>query len=437
MMRFILPLMLALAALPARAAIEIKEVVSPGGITAWLVEDHTIPFTALEVRFRGGASVEPMDKRGATNLMTALLEEGAGEMDARAFARARDGLAASFRYSVSDDALSVSAQFLTENRDAAVDLLRQSLIQPRFDAEAIERVRAQVLSGLRSDEKNPQSIAARRFDGLIFGDHPYASSLDGTIETVSALTRDDLRAAHAATLARDRIYVSAVGDITEAELGTLLDKLLGDLPATGAALPGPADPVFPGGVDVVDFPTPQSVVLFGQPGVGQEDPDFFAAFILDHILGGGGFESRLMTEVREKRGLTYGIYTYLADRDHAQTWSGSVASANDRVAEAVDVIRAEWTRLQTEGVTAEELENAKTYLTGAYPLRFDGNGTIANIIVGMQMRGLPIDYAATRNDKVNAVTLEDVNRVAREVLEPAALSFVVVGQPEGLTGTSN
>ena len=438
MMRFILPLMLTLAAaLPARAAIEIKEVVSPGGITAWLVEDHSIPFTALEIRFRGGASVEPMDKRGATNLMTALLEEGAGEMDARAFARARDGLAASFRYSASDDALSVSAQFLTENRDAAVDLLRQSLIQPRFDAEAIERVRAQVLSGLRSDEKDPQSIAARRFDGLVFGDHPYASSLDGTIDTVTALTRDDLLAAHAASMARDRIYVSAVGDITAADLGVLLDSLLGDLPASGAPLPGPADPVFPGGVDVVDFPTPQSVVLFGQPGIGQDDPDFFAAFILDHILGGGGFESRLMTEVREKRGLTYGIYTYLADRDYAQFWGGSVASANDRVAEAVEVIRAEWTRLQTEGVSAEELQNAKTYLTGAYPLRFDGNGTIANIIVGMQVRGLPIDYAATRNDKVNAVTLEDVNRVARDLLDPEALSFVVVGQPVGLMETSN
>lgn len=438
MMRFILPLMLTLAAaLPARAAIEIKEVVSPGGITAWLVEDHSIPFTALEIRFRGGASVEPMDKRGATNLMTALLEEGAGEMDARAFARARDGLAASFRYSASDDALSVSAQFLTENRDAAVDLLRQSLIQPRFDAEAIERVRAQVLSGLRSDEKDPQSIAARRFDGLVFGDHPYGSSLDGTIDTVTALTRDDLLAAHAASMARDRIYVSAVGDITAADLGVLLDSLLGDLPASGAPLPGPADPVFPGGVDVVDFPTPQSVVLFGQPGIGQDDPDFFAAFILDHILGGGGFESRLMTEVREKRGLTYGIYTYLADRDYAQFWGGSVASANDRVAEAVEVIRAEWARLQTEGVSAEELQNAKTYLTGAYPLRFDGNGTIANIIVGMQVRGLPIDYAATRNDKVNAVTLEDVNRVARDLLDPEALSFVVVGQPVGLMETSN
>ena len=437
MMRFILLLLLTLAALPVRAAIEIQEVTSPGGITAWLVEDHTIPFTALEIRFRGGASVEPADKRGATNLMTALLEEGAGDMDARAFARARDGLAASFRYGVSDDALSVSAQFLTENRDAAVDLLRQSLIQPRFDAEAIERVRAQVLSGLRSDEKDPQSIATRRFDALVFGDHPYATSLDGTVETVTALTRDDLLAAHAATMVRDRIHVSAVGDITATELGALLDSLLGELPATGASMPGPADPAFPGGVTVVDFPTPQSVVLFGQPGVAQEDPDFFAAFILDHILGGGGFESRLMTEVREKRGLTYGIYTYLADRDHAQTWGGSVASANDRVAEAVEVIRAEWARLQAEGVTAAELENAKTYLTGAYPLRFDGNGTIANIIVGMQMRGFPIDYAATRNDKVNAVTLADVNRVAREVLDPAALSFVVVGQPEGLGETSN
>ena len=307
MMRFILPVMLLLA-LPARADIEITEVVSPGGITAWLVEENTIPFTALEIRFRGGASVEPAEKRGATNLMTALLEEGAGDLDARAFATAREELAASFRYSVSDDAVSVSAQFLTENRDDAVELLRQALLSPRFDADAIERVRAQILSGLRSDEKNPRAIAARRFDAVIYGDHPYGSSLDGTIETVAALTRDDLVAAHAGSLARDRIHVSAVGDITADDLATLLDALLGDLPAAGAEMPGPADVSFPGGVDVVEFPTPQSVVQFGQPGIGQEHPDFFAAFILDHILGGGGFESRLMTEVREKRGLTYGIY---------------------------------------------------------------------------------------------------------------------------------
>lgn len=437
MMRFILPVIMVLVALPVRADIKINEVVSPGGITAWLVEDHSIPFTALEIRFRGGASGEPMEKRGATNLMTALLEEGAGDLDARAFARTREELAASFRYAVSDDAVSVSAQFLTENRVESVDLLRQSLIDPRFDDDAIERVRAQVLSGLRSDERNPRSLASRRFNALVYGDHPYGTSLDGTIETVSALTRDDLLAAHVGSLARDRIYVSAVGDITAAELAALLDDLLGDLPATGADFVGPADLNFPGGVEVVDFATPQSVVQFGQPGIGQEHPDFFAAFILDHILGGGGFESRLMTEVREKRGLTYGIYTFLAERDHAEIWAGSVASANERVAEAIDVIRAEWADMRDNAVTQEDLDNAKVYLTGAYPLRFDGNGTIANIIVGMQMRGLPIDYAATRNDRVNAVTLEDVTRVAATLLDPDALSFVVVGQPEGLAETSN
>ena len=437
MLRFILPLMMAFAALPLKADVAIKEVVSPGGITAWLVEDHSIPFTALEIRFRGGASVEPAEKRGAINLMTALLEEGAGDLDARAFSRARDGLAATFQYSVSDDAVSVSAQFLTENRDEAVDLLRQSLVAPRFDTEAIERVRAQVLSGLRSDEKDPRSLASQRFDATVYGAHPYGSSLDGTIETVSALTRDDLLAAHKDSMARDRIYVSAVGDITEEDLVTLLDRLLGDLPATGAAMPDTATLNFPGGVDVLDFPTPQSVVQFAQAGVGQQEPDFFAAFILDHILGGGGFESRLMTEVREKRGLTYGIYTYLADRDHAQIWGGSVASANDTVAEAIEVIRAEWAKMRDEGVTQQELDAAKTYLTGAYPLRFDGNGTIANIIVGMQMNELPIDYAATRNDKVNAVTLDDINRVAATRLDPDALTFVVVGQPVGLEGTSN
>ncbi len=437
MIRFVLTLFLLVAALPARAGVEIAEITTPGGLKAWLVEDHSIPFVALELRFRGGASLDAPDARGATNLMVALLEEGAAERDARAFAQATEELAARFGYSTSDDAVSVSARFLTESRAASVDLLRDSLVAPRFDEDAIERVRAQVLAGLRSDETDPRDIASREAARLIYGDHPYGSKQEGTPESVAALTRDDLVAAHRAALSRDRVYISAVGDITAEELGVLLDHLLGDLPETGAPLPERADLTLPGGVKVVEFETPQSVALFAQPGIDRHHPDFFAAFILNHILGGGGFESRLMAEVREKRGLTYGVYSYIADKDAAEIWAGSVASANDRVAEAIDVIRAEWTRLRDEGVTAEELENAKTYLTGAYPLRFDGNGTIASIAVGMQMDGLPTDYIANRNDMVNAVTLEEINRVARERLDPGALTFVVVGQPEGLESTLN
>ena len=427
---------LVLSTVAAKAEVDIVEVTSPGGITAWLVEEPAIPFMALEIRFRGGASLDDPETRGAINLMTALLEEGAADRDARAFAQARDGLAATFDYDVRDDALSVSARMLTENRNSAITLLRESLVEPRFDEDAIERVRAQVLSILRSNAQDPDDIAARTFEREAFGEHPYGSAIEGTLQSVAALTREDLVDAHARVLARDRLYIGAVGDITPEELGALLDTLFADLPETGAPMPERAEVMLTGGVTVVQFPTPQSVALFGHEGIAQEDDDFFAAFILNHILGGAGFESRLTHEVRVERGLTYGIGSFLVPKDLAELYLGQVASANDRIAEAIEVTRNEWRRMAEEGLTEEELDRAKTYLTGAYPLRFDGNGRIANIMVGMQMQGLPIDYIATRNDRIMAVPLEEVNRVASELLDPDGLRFIVVGQPEGLETTN-
>ena len=430
-------LLMALATLPARAEVDIKTITTPGGITAWLVQEPSIPFVALELRFRGGTSLDEPGKRGATSLMTALLEEGTGDLDARGFARETEALAAEFGYSSHDDAVSISAQFLTETTDEAMTLLRGSIVEPRFDQDAIDRVRGQVLSIIQSNLKDPGEIVRTSFSKMAFGDHPYGSTDNGTIESVNALTRDDILAAHRNALARDRVYVSAVGDISPEELSTLLDNLLGDLPESGAEMPGDADVHLPGGVMVVDFDTPQSTVIFGQPGIERDHPDFFAAYVLNHIIGGGGFSSILMTEVREKRGLTYGVYSYLSLKDGANTWIGSVSSSNDRVADAIQVVRDEWTRIRDNGVTAEELADAKTFITGSYPLRFDGNGPIADIAVGMQVDGLPLDYIATRNDKMNAVTLGDVNRVARELMDPDRLTFVVVGQPERLTSTLN
>ncbi|MFN5997273.1 MAG: M16 family metallopeptidase [Paracoccaceae bacterium] len=419
-------------AIPAQAEIAIKEVISPGGIKAWLVEDHNIPFAALEIQFKGGTSLEAPDKRGVINLMTATLEEGAGDLDSKGFAEARDALAASFSFDSGTDSVGVSAKFLTENRDQAIDLLREALINPRFDQDAVDRVREQVLSNLRSNEKDPGTIASEKFDVLAFGDHPYGSSGDGTIPTVTALTRDDVVAAHKAALALDRVFVAASGDITAEELGVLLDHLLGDLPATGAPLPGEAPWLLPPGVTVVDFPTPQSTVFFGQKGIPRDDPDFFPAFILNEVIGGGRFTARLMTEVREKRGLTYGIGTYIVNMDQADMILGQFSASNDKVAEAIKVVQSEWGRIVSEGVGPEELEATKTYLTGSYPLRFDGNGPIASILVGMQMDGMPMDYVTTRNAKVEAVTMEDIKRVAARLFTPEALQFVVVGQPEGL-----
>ncbi len=424
--------LLLLAALPARAAVDIQEVTSPGGFTAWLVEEHSIPFVSLEIRFKGGASLDRPGKRGAVNLMTGLIEEGAGDLNAQEFAKAQEELAARYEFDVHDDSLAISARFLTEYRDASVDLLKLALTEPRFDEDAVERVREQVLSIIRSDSTDPDDIASRTFDALAFGDHPYGSSLNGTLDSVAALTRDDIVTAHADVLTRDKVYVGAVGDITAEELGVLLDRLLGDLPETGASMPDEAELSLTGGVTVVPFDTPQSVAVFGHSGIRRDDPDFFAAFVMNQILGGGNFSSRLMQEVREKRGLTYGVYSYLVDKDYAQMVMGRFASANERIADAIAVVRDEWAKIAEEGVTEKELADAKTYLTGAYPLRFDGNAQIAGILVGMQLSDLPIDYIATRNDKVNAVTLEDIKRVAARLVRPDALRFVVVGQPVGL-----
>ncbi len=435
MFRFIITAVFAVTASVATAAVDIKTITSDGGINAWVVEEPSIPFVALEIRIRGGASLDVEGKRGAVNLMMGLLEEGSGDMTAQEFQAKRESLAASFGYRAYDDTISLSAKFLTENQDDALALFKQSLVSPTFDQDAIDRVRAQVISGINSDAKNPNRIAGAFFDEAAFGDHPYGSSMDGTIESVTTLTRDDMFDAHRNVLTRDRLFVSVVGDVTADAVGPMLDDLLGALPDEGPALPDDVDFGLAGGVTVIDYETPQSVALFGHAGIERDDDDFFAAYIMNQILGAGGFESRLMNEVREKRGLTYGISTFLVPKFHAEMMLGQVASANETIAEAIAVTRSEWARMADEGVTTEELETAKTFLTGEYPLRFDGNGEIADIMVGMQMIGLPPEYVINRNDYIEAVTLDDINRVAGELLDPEALHFVVVGQPEGLTTT--
>ncbi len=428
-------LFLLVAALPARAEIEIQTLTTPGGLDAWLVEEHSIPFVAVEIRFRGGSSLDTPGKRGGVNLMTALLEEGAADMDARAFATATEGLAAQLRFNSSDDAISVSAQVLTENRDEAMALLRAALVAPRFDDDAIERVRGQVLANLKNRATDPDALAADAFNAMAYGDHPYGSYDGGTLESVAGLTRDDIVEAYQRTIARDRVYISAVGDITPEALAALIDDLLGDLPATGAPMPDDVAFGASGGLTVTPFPSPQSTAQFGHAGIRTEDPDFFAAYILNTIFGGSGFNSRLMEEVRRKRGLTYGISTYLIESDRSEAVIGVVSTVNARMAETIQVVRDEWTKLAAEGVSAEELAAAKTYLTGAYPLRFDGNAPIARILVGMQLDRRSPDYIKTRNARIEAVTLEEVNRVAAELYRPEALRFVVAGEPEGIEST--
>ncbi|MRX49792.1 insulinase family protein [Paracoccus sp. S-4012] len=419
-------------ALPARA-IDIQVTTSPGGIESWLVEDHSIPFTALTIMFRGGASVDPPGGRGAINLMTGLLEEGAADMDATAFAEAVEATGAVFRFDASDEAVAVTARLLTETRDEAAGLLAAALTEPRFDDDAVGRVKGQVEAIIRQEDTDPGTIAQKALARAAWGQHPLGSSINGTLESVAAIGPEELRAAKARVMARDRVVVAAAGDIDAKALGALVDRVLGGLPPEATVpLPPKVAPALGGGAEVIDWRSPQTVVAFAQPGLALDDPDFFPALVANYVLGGGGFSSRLTDEIREKRGLTYGVGTGLSNGLFGDIWAGGMSSGNESVAEAVELVRAEWRRIAEGGVTPEELETAKTYLTGEYPLRFDGNGKIAGILGGMQLMGMPPDYVNTRNPRIEAVTLEDVARVARTRIDPEALTFVLVGQPEGL-----
>ena len=437
--RLVAAAVLGLAPLLAPAAwaqVEVREITSPGGIDAWLVEEPSLPFVALEILFPGGSSLDPEGAEGAASLMAAMLDLGAGDLDEQGFAEAAEAVAAEFSFSAGGDALSVSARFLTEFRDESVALLRLALTEPRFDPDSFERSRARALSSARSAERTPTTLAFRELARLGWGEHPYARPADGTVASLSALTPEDVHAAHRRGVVRDRLHVAAVGDIDAETLGALLDELLGGLAEAEAPLPEQASFSVPGGVTVVPFDGPQSVVAFGHAGIDRDDPDFFAAFVMTEVLGGGRFGTRLMRALREERGLTYGVGIALSSRQFGDVVQGRFATSNDRAAEAMEVVRAEWARMAETGLSEAELEAIQTYLVGAYPLRFDGNARIASILASMQMQGLGPDYMLERNDKVLAVTVEDVARLSARLLDPQGLHFVVVGRPEGLEASN-
>jgi len=414
------------------ASSRIQEIATPGGLTAWLVEEHAIPIVTVQIQFDGGARVDEPGKEGAVNLATALIEEGAGDMDNQDFAARLDDINSSIGFGASRDSFSVSVGSLSENIAETMDLLRIALTDPLFTDEAIERVREQILSGLRSAKKNPQSLAGKQWYAAMFGDASYATPVSGSIETVTALTRDDVLAAYDRMVATARMKIGVVGDIDAQTLAALLDDTFGTL-AEGETLDKtPVTVRETGGLVVIEEDVPQSSVVLGHRGILRDDPDYIPAYVMNYVLGGGGLTSRLTDEVREKKGLAYSVYSYLYPLDRAGLYMGGVATANERVAESLELIQQEWARMADGGLTAEELEGAKKYLTGAFALRFDSNAKIASFLVGAQSADLPIDYIDTRNGEVEAVTLEDVARVAERLLQPENLFVVVVGKPENL-----
>jgi len=416
----------------AAKATTIQRVVSPGGIEAWLVQDPSVPLIAFDFSFRGGANQDPVDKPGVATMATALLDEGAGDLDSKSFHERAESKAIQLGFSVNRDQTSGSVRTLSANQDEAFELLRLAVTSPHFDAVDMERIRDQVLSGLRRETTSPNEMASRRWWSTAFPGHAYGRPVRGTLESIPTITVADLRDYMRRVFARDTLKIAIVGDIDAATAGKFIDKVFGSLPAKSELSDVPV--MLPQGLGQkisIDLDVPQSVLILGALGIARSDPDFMAAFVVNHVLGGGSFSSRLYREVREVRGLAYSVFSTLVPLEHAALFMTGTATRADRTGQTLDVLQSEIRRLAEDGPTEEELAKSKSFLTGSYALSFDTSSKIAAQLVQIQRESLGIDYIDKRNSLVQAVTMADVKRVARRLLD-AGMLVTVVGRPQAV-----
>ncbi len=418
---------------PSRAA-AVQKVVSKGGIEAWLVEDYAVPLVALEFAFKGGASQDPIGKPGVATLLAGLLDEGAGPYDAEAFHRALDEDAIEMSFSADRDILSGRMQTLSRNTARAFELLRLAVSDARLDAEPFARVVSQVTASLKREANDPDYVAGRAFRSLSYPGHPYGLPVRGDLSTLPTLSRANLidmrrqnlrpRQSEDRRRRRDRR-----GDArwpyrrrlrrAAGEIRSRPDRPMPPFRAKARARSSRID-------------VPQSTIRFGRQGIARKDPDFIAATVVNHILGGGIFSARLFREVREKRGLAYSVYSQLATYDHAAMLSGGTSTKNERAAESMEVIQGEIANLAEHGPTEQELDKAKKYLIGSYALRFDTSTKIAGQLVHLQTEGFGVEYLDERNRLIAAVKMEDAKRAAKRLFGDAKLLVTVAGRPEGM-----
>ncbi len=427
LLKVCLALTLLLVAHNTAMAADVKTITGPKGSEVWFVEDRTVPIIALSAAIPAGSSYEPHGKAGLATFAAALLDEGSGKMNASAFQTALADKAIRISASPSRDYTVITLLTLTTHAPDAFRLLGQALSHPRFDEDAIARIRLQMLEALKQDTQEPNTVASKAFNKIFFAGHPYGNPVSGDSQSVQSITRDDLNNFARRHWVRNGLKISVSGDIDEATLKTLLNTAFGALPNTAPHAQANIRRMGAPGVHLESMPVPQPAIAFGLPGLLRHDKDFMPAYIANYILGGGGFASDLTKEVREKRGLTYGISTSLATYRKAGVFAGQVATKAENVPQTIEVVRKVIGDFAAKGPSAAQLADAKTYLTGSFPLSFDSNIGIAAQLNAFQRNGLSADYVAKRNALIEAVTLEDVKRVAKKLFDPSKLTIVVAG----------
>ncbi|MFN7114345.1 MAG: M16 family metallopeptidase [Alphaproteobacteria bacterium] len=425
----------AVMALPAAAKerakiLDVKSFKTPAGIEVWLVSDKSVPVISMNFSFEGGLAGDPAGKPGVARLVSILLDEGAGNIKSQEFQSKLSDNAIRLGFTAGRDAFYGQLRTLTQHRDLATHLLQLALTQPRFDTDAIERMKNANVAQIRHDRGDPAWLVARSFNGMVFEGHAYGLPGAGHLASMATITRQDLIDYTKAQFARDNLKVALAGDITEAQAAQLVDKAFGALPEKSDNAPiGFILPKYAGKTVLYPLDTPQTQITVGGAGIARADKDWHAAVVMNYILGSGNFDARLMREIREKRGLTYGIYSSLQSMRQSALITAGFATSNDKAKEAVDVLKQEWQLMAEKGASEQEIADAKAYLTGSLLLELTSTGDIASTLNGLQRDGLDAEYINRRNAEITKVTAADVRRVAQRLLKADELTIVMVGRP--------
>ncbi len=433
---FLICIFIAPASQAAEKVLDIQEVTSPGGITAWLVEDHSVPVIAMNFGFNGaGAAFDPPDKQGVAQMLSNTMDEGADDIKSEEFQKELRDLSIALSFSSSRDNFSGAVKTLTRNKARAFELTALALTKPRFDDDAVTRMREANKSRLRSSISDPEWIAARILNDTAFHGHPYAMNSGGTLSGLDKVGPAELRAFHKTYIGKNNLSVAVAGDMTKEELAATLDAVFGALPVVTIPATIPDVSVQnQGKITVFTQDIPQTIIEMIQPGIDRKDPDFQIAQVMNFILGSSGFGSRLTEELREKRGLTYGIFSYYVDMLHFDGLQVSTSTENKSATEVLALIKTEWDRMKAAPVTEQELKDAKAYLIGSLPLSLSSTDQIASLVLSLRMDGMPIDYLEKREDAIRKTTADDIQRLAKELLDTAKMAIVLTGNPGDIPG---
>jgi len=413
-------------------ALEVKRRVLDNGLVLLVVERHNLPVVKVSLGISSGSLKEPDEKAGLASLTARLLTEGTENRTALQISDEIDFVGGDISASGGDDYMTAGLSVLKKDITLGFNLLSDIILHPTFPEDEINKKIERIKAGIKSQEENPQYVASREFKKAVFGSHPYGRLVSGTVETLENITRDDIVQFHTAYYIPNNSILSVVGDVTYEEVEALLTRYFSDWKRGEIMTPplSPISPVKKQKTITVDRELTQATIVLGHVGVSRNDPDYYALSVMNYIFGGGGFASRLMQNIREEKGLVYDIHSYFSADKYSGGFRIGLQTKNKSANIAIAEILQEIKKIMTEPVTDTELADAKSFLTGSFPMRIETSSRIAAFLVAVEYYGLGMDYEDNYPSYINGVTKEDINRVARKHLDPEEYVLVVVANQE-------